>query len=141
NYAHETMITTVNLNTMKKVFFGALISFVACKKPGDSISTVSVQVKEVSTGQPVAGATVALRRCADLGCSFGLVVEFQGTTDNNGICQVPTDKYNKVPDWNDAILVSKANYFLQAFSKSVPISVPPYGSLRVRIIRGTNYPQ
>ena len=85
--------------------FTLLISFAACKKQGDgdSISTVNIQVKDATTGQPASGALVSLHRCANAGCAWGTVEEFRGTTDNDGICQVPSANYNNVPVWNDAI--------------------------------------
>jgi hypothetical protein len=113
------------------------------KKPGDggSISTVNIQVKDATSGQPVSGALVSLRRCANAGCIWGTVEEFRGTTDNDGICQVPSANYNNVPVWNDAIYVVKENYQTQFFSKSTTVSIKPYGWMAVKIARGSNYPQ
>ena len=118
-------------------------SFSACKKSSnaDSISTVNIQVKDATSGQPVSGALVSLRRCANAGCVWGTVEEFRGTTDNDGICQVPTANYNNVPVWNDAIYVVKENYQPQSFSKSTTVSIMPYGWMAVKIARGSNYPQ
>lgn len=129
---------------MKKICLIALILFAACKKPADPadpIRTVDILVKDAANSQPVAGAIVSLRRCADLGCYFGEVIEFQDTTDGNGILHVPPDKYSKVPAWNDAIYVTKVNYWPQFFSKSASVSITPYGWVSLRIIRGTDYPQ
>jgi hypothetical protein len=128
---------------MKKICLIALILFVACKKSADSTSTqtVGILVKDAANSQPVSGASVLLRRCANAGCAFGEVTEFQGTTDANGILHVPGENYNNVPVWNDAIYVIKENYWPQFFSKSTTVSITPYGWARVRIISGTNYPQ
>ena len=128
---------------MKKICVFILISFAACKKQGDgdSISTVNIQVKDATTGQSVSGALVSLNRCANAGCAWGTVEEFRGTTDNDGICQVPSANYNNVPVWNDAIYVVKENYQPQFFSKSTTVSVKPYGWIAVKITRGSNYPQ
>jgi len=125
---------------MKKICLIALILFVACKKPADQAGTVDILVKDASTSEPVSGATVTLNRCANAGCAFGVVTEFQGTTDTKGICHVPGANYASVPVWNDAIYVTKTNYWPQLFSKSTTISVTPYGWIRLRIIAGTNYP-
>jgi 5-hydroxyisourate hydrolase-like protein (transthyretin family) len=128
---------------MKKICLAALILLAACKKPGDgdSISTVNIQVKDATSGQPVSGALVSLYRCANLGCAWGTVEEFRGTTDNDGICAVPSANYNNVPVWNDAIYVVKENYQTQFFSKSTTVSIKPYGWMAVKIARGSNYPQ
>ena len=134
---------------MKKLPFIPLISlvivstiFISCKKGNrDSISTVNIQVKDATTGQPVSRALVSLYRCANLGCAWGTVEEFRGTTDNDGICPVPSANYNNVPVWNDAIYVVKENYQQQFFSKSTTVSIKPYGWIAVKITRGSNYPQ
>jgi len=125
---------------MKKICIIALILFVACKKPTETTPTVDILVKDAANSQPVSGASVMLRRCANAGCAFGEVTEFQGTTDANGILHVPGDNYNNVPVWNDAIYVTRENYWPQFFSKSTTVSVTPYGWARVRIISGTSYP-
>ena len=125
---------------MKKICLIALILFVACKKPADPIPTVDLLVKDAANSQPVSGASVRLMRCANAGCAFGEVIEFQGTTDANGILNVPGENYNNVPVWNDAIYVVKENYWTQFFSKSTTVSITPYGWARVRIISGTGYP-
>jgi len=125
---------------MKKICIIALILFVACKKPTETTPTVDILVKDAANSQPVSGASVMLRRCADAGCAFGEVTELQGTTDANGILHVPGDNYNNVPVWNDAIYVTRENYWPQFFSKSTTVSVTPYGWARVRIISGTSYP-
>jgi len=120
-----------------------LIVFSACKKSGDSnsTSTVSITVTETVSGQPVTGASVSLHRCANLGCAFGTVTEFQGTTNNSGTCNVPVANYNNVPVWNDAIFVTKVNYWPQTFSKSTSLSITPKGWMQIRIVKGANYPQ
>ena len=125
---------------MKKICIIALILFVACKKIIEPTPTVDILVKDAANSQPVSGASVMLRRCANAGCAFGEVTEFQGTTDANGILHVPGDNYNNVPVWNDAIYVTRENYWPQFFSKSTTVSVTPYGWARVRIISGTSYP-
>ncbi len=128
---------------MKKICLALLVLFAACKKPGEgeSFPAVNIQVKDATTGQPVSGAIVSLHRCANAGCAWGSVEEFRGTTDNDGICQVPSANYNNVPDWNDAIYVGKENYQPQTFGKSTTISIKPYGWMAVKITRGSNYPQ
>jgi len=125
---------------MKKICLIALILFFACKKSADPTPTVDILVKDAANSQPVSGASVTLRRCANAGCAFGEVTEFQGTTDANGILHVPGDNYNNVPVWNDAIYVTRGNYWSQFFSKSTTVSITPYGWARVRIISGTTYP-
>jgi len=125
---------------MKKICLIALTLFVACKKSADPTPTVDILVKDAANSQPVSGASVMLRRCANAGCAFGEVTEFQGTTDANGILHVPGDNYNNVPVWNDAIYVTRENYWPQFFSKSTTVSVTPYGWARLRIISGTRYP-
>jgi hypothetical protein len=122
---------------MKKLFF-ILIIFSGCKK---SETTVTIQVKEAVTGSPVAGVSVSLRRCANAGCSLGIVTEYSGTTDGNGILRVPQDKWDNLPAWNDAIFVSKPGYWTEIFSKTNSVSIIPTGWIRVRIIRGSSYPQ
>jgi hypothetical protein len=128
---------------MKKICLSMLVLFLACKKPSkqDSFPAVDIQVKDATTGQPVSGAVVSLRRCANAGCAWGTVEEFRGTTDNDGICPVPSANYNNVPVWNDAIYVVKENYQTQFFSKSTTVSIKPYGWMAVKIARGSNYPQ
>jgi hypothetical protein len=63
---------------MKKICLAALILLAACKKPGDgdSISTVNIQVKDATSGQPVSGAVVSLHRCANLGCVWEWLKNF-----------------------------------------------------------------
>jgi len=126
---------------MKKICLIVLILFVACKKPADPIPTVDLLVKDAANSQAVSGASVTLKRCANAGCAFGVVTEFQGTTDSNGILHVPGENYNNVPVWNDAVYVTRTNYWPQSFSKSTTVSITPYGWVSLRIIRGANYPQ
>ena len=122
---------------MKKLFL-ILIVFSSCKKDPHE---VEIQVTETGSNSGVAGANVSLRRCARLGCAFGLVTEYTGTTNNAGICKVPEDKWNKIPVWNDATLVSKPGYWTEVFSRTTSLSLVPEGQIRLRIIRGSNYPQ
>ncbi len=128
---------------MKKLFIILLI-FSSCKKNNNASSSssasVSIQVNELTTGSPVSGATVVLQRCAAFGCVFGIVQEFSGVTDNNGIVKVPQDKYDKIPFWNEATFITKPNYWTETFTKATPLSLTPMGWMSLRIIKGTNYP-
>jgi hypothetical protein len=127
---------------MKKICLFILIFFAACKKQSDRDPIpVNIQVTDATTGQPVSGAVISLRRCANAGCAWGSVEEFGGTTDNNGICQVPPDNYNNTSNGNDAIFVGKKNYQTPSFPKSTTLSIKPYGWLAVKITRASNYPQ
>jgi len=128
---------------MEKICLFILIFFAACKKQGDrdTIPVLNIQVTDATTGQPVSGAAISLRRCANAGCAWGSVEEFGGTTDNNGICQVPPDNYNNASNGDDAIFVGKKNYQTQSFAKSTTLSIKPYGWIAVKIMRGSNYPQ
>ena len=127
---------------MKKICLIAFIVLAACKKSADdSTPTVDLLVKDAANSQPVSGASVLLRRCANAGCAFGEVTEFQGTTDANGILHVPGKNYNNVPVWNYAIYVTRENYWSQFFSKLTTVSITPYGWVNVHIKRATNYPQ
>jgi hypothetical protein len=122
---------------MKKILFAVLL-FSSCKKDSQN---VAIQIKETITGTPVSGASVLLQRCGDLlGCAFP-VTEFSGTTDNNGICQVPQDKWDIInPTWEGAIVVNKTGYWSEQFPKSTSIAICPIGWIRLHIISGTNYP-
>lgn len=123
---------------MKKLLI-ILLLFSSCKKP--SSPSVNIQVNELITGSPVAGATVSLNRCAAAGCIFGIVTEFSGVTDNSGIVWVPQDKYDNVPFWNEATYITKTNYWPEIFMKATSFSLTPMGWMSLRIIKGTSYPQ
>jgi len=123
---------------MKKLLFIVLV-LTSCKKSPPS--TIDLRITETGGTAPVSNANVSLRRCANLGCAFGMVTEFSGTTNGDGICKVPQDTWNKIPDWNDAILVSKSGYWSEVFSKATSVSVIPAGWVRLHIARAANYPQ
>ena len=133
------MKTIIKFSIALIFLFNCLVS---CKKNDNvtSTATVPIQVQETTTGSPVAGASVSLRRCAALGCVWGLVEEFSGVTDNNGICHVPKDKYDKVPFWNEAISVIKPGYWGEIFAKTTSVTIAPVGWMRLHIIRSANYP-
>ena len=131
---------------MKKIItYSLLLSLLfsyGCSKNGNngSAPSVSISVTDLMTGTKVGGASVSLNRCANLGCAFGRVEEFKGQTDNNGVVSVPQDKYNKIPEWNDATYITSPDYWPEMFKKATNFSITPYGWMRLRIIRGTNYP-
>lgn len=110
------------------------------KDNGGSSPSVSISVTDLMTSTKVSGATVSLRRCASLGCVFGIVEEFKGQTDHNGTVSVPQDKYDKIPDWNEATQITSPDYWPEIFKKATSFSITPYGWMRLRIIRGSNYP-
>ena len=117
-----------------------ILTVYSCSKDTPSSPSVSINVTDLMTGTRVAGATVALRRCANLGCAFGIVEEFKGQTNNDGVISVPQDKFDKIPEWNDATYITSTDYWPEVFKKGKTFSITPYGWMRLTIIRGTNYP-
>lgn len=117
--------------------------FTACKKTDDSNSTiVDITVSDAVTHQPIAGALVSIRSC--FLCVPDSVEIFSGTTDDNGICHVPRDKFDSASSWRSGLVmdIAKANYWspVPKFNQT-SFALDPMGWIKLRIIRSTNYPQ
>ena len=106
-----------------------IIIFAGCNKKEDQPPTppISIKVLESITNLPISGAYVILR-------NFDTVL-FQGVTDDNGICLVPSLHYNNV---ESAMSVYKQKYW-DDYHKDTTVYLTPYGWLQLRIHRVGNY--
>jgi hypothetical protein len=120
---------------MKKLLI-ILLVFTSCKK--DSEPAVQIQVKDAITNTPVKGATVDLLKCQDIDifCVFGYVSFRSSVTGNDGSCSFTQKDYDKAK----ATGASKADYWGIGNTKTTTPLIFPEGWMRLRIIRGTNYP-
>jgi len=119
---------------MRKLIL-VIIIFASCTKK-DKPNLTSVKVQESVTNLPVSAADVALLRC-NYGCPFGATVLFQGVTDDNGICQVPSGNYG---DTESYMVVWKTKYWPFEVQKNTTVYITPEGWLQLRINRVGNYP-
>ena len=120
---------------MKKLLI-ILAVFASCKK--SSQPSVQLQVRDAITNTIVKGATVDLMKCQgiDIFCTLGYVSFKNSITDNNGNCSFLQTDYDKAK----AIRTSKSDYWTSESSKTTSPLIYPEGWIRLRIIRGTNYP-
>lgn len=118
---------------MKKFILIAFL-FAGCKKE-KSVATTAIHVVEPMTNVPVSGATVSLFRC-NFGCPFGPKILFSSITDENGICQVPSENYN---DTTSQMNVTKTKYWPFKVQKNTTVAITPEGWLQLRIHKVGNY--
>jgi hypothetical protein len=122
------------LTGMKKFLF-ALLLFTACKKSGSN--KMEIVIREPVSGTPVQGATVTLIRC-NFGCPFGGTTLFNEQTDANGKVYVSSSAFS---DASGGMAVEKSKYWpVGLTTPAVAVSLTPEGWLRIRILKGGNYP-
>jgi hypothetical protein len=119
---------------MKKFILILAIIISGCKKE-DRQNLTTIKVVESITGLPVSGANLTLLRCK-YGCPFGATVLSKGISDNNGICQVPTEHYIDATSLN--VLTTK--YWPFAVEKNTTVSMTAEGWIQLRIHRTGTYP-
>jgi len=106
----------------------------SCKKEGNK---VPVTVMDKVTNTPVSNASVFAYKCGVFNCYLGRIDLFNGTTNNDGICKVPTDAYNEAP----YLGASKNDYWsTNNDDKSTTKYLLPAGWIRLHIQRSTTYP-
>ena len=118
---------------MKKLFI-ILLVFASCKK--DTGFKVSIQVKDAITNSPVKGATVGLHRCGPSVLLCGLIAYRYNTTGDDGRCSFSEEDFDQTK-YTEA---SRAGYWRTFEPKSILMYIYPDGWMRLRIIKGTNYP-
>ena len=116
---------------MRKLILGFLI-FAGCSKEEEK-RTTAIKVLEYATNLPIAAADVLVCE-GDLQTVNYLL--FRGVTDDNGICLVPSDKYDDA----DLIFVEKVSYWTSKKLKNTTIHLSPEGWLQLRTHRVSNYP-
>jgi hypothetical protein len=119
---------------MKKILLLAAF-FVACKK-NPAIDTTPVKVVEDVSNRPVDNAMLVIQRC-DFGCPLGPKVLFKGQTDNNGICQVPSESYATT---GASMNVTKPKYWEFETQYNTTVTLAPEGWLRLNIHKAGTYP-
>ena len=118
---------------MRKLILVVFI-FAGCDKPTED-STIPVKVLESVTNSPVSGADMVLFT-SSWGGAFGRTL-FQGVTDANGICQVPSEHYNNS---ESEMNVTRTKYWPFLTQKSTTVYITPEGWLKLRIHQLGNYP-
>jgi len=119
-------------------FFSLLILvpliIASCKKEKQ---TVQIKVNDQVTNTPVNGARVTVYKCGTFNCYFGSLDLFTGTTDKNGICNIPSDNYN------EAVFarVEKIDYWSFDETKANLKTIVPAGWIRLRILKTPGYPE
>jgi len=106
-----------------------IIIFAGCSKKDDQPPTpISIKVLENITNLPISGAEVTLRN--------NDTILFQGVTDANGICLVPSLNFSDVGS-----LMSVTHYqkYWSDFHKDTTVYLTPYGWLQLRIHKVSNY--
>jgi len=117
---------------MRKLILVVFI-FAGCKK--DDKPTTAIQVLENVTNVPVSGANLALFTSTFGG--IGGRTLFQGVTDANGICKVPSEHYNNS---ESEMNVVKEKYWPFLVQKSTTVYITPEGWLKLRIHQVGNHP-
>ena len=118
---------------MRKLILAVFI-FAGCSKKEDK-PTTAIQVQENVTNAPVIGADVVLFTSA-WGGALGRTL-FQGVTDVNGICDVPSEHYNNSASEMNVV---KEKYWPFLVQKSTTVYITPEGWLKLRIHQVGNYP-
>jgi hypothetical protein len=113
---------------MRKLIL-VIIIFAGCSKKEEQPLT-SIKVLESITNLPVSGADVTLSE------PYSATVAFQGVTDDNGICLVPSLIYNTV---GTGMYVMKQKYWTYGFREDTTVHLTPYGWLQLRIHKVGNY--
>ena len=113
---------------MKKLILIILI-FAGCSKKEEQLHPTSIKVLESITNLPISGADVVLHKYYDN------TVLFQGVTNANGICLVPSLHYNDV---ESVMSVVKQKYW-DDHHKDTTVHLTPYGWLQLRIHKVGNY--
>jgi hypothetical protein len=128
-------LTILNQTSKKKAFILLLLILiiVSCKKEKPS---VQIQVIDKITNTPVSGANLVVYKCGIFNCLLGTISLFTGSTNENGVCKVPTDSYNEAVSVN----VTKSNYWPFDGPKGTSISAIPEGWIRLHILKTANYP-
>jgi len=118
---------------MRKLILVVFI-FAGCDKPTED-PTIPITVLESVTNSPVSGANLALFTSTFGG--IGGRTLFQGVTDANGNCNVPSEHYNNS---ESEMNVTKAKYWPFLVQKSTTVYITPEGWLKLRIHQLGNYP-
>ena len=117
---------------MRKLILVFLI-FAGCSK--EKKPTTDIKVLESVTDVAVSGANLALFTSTFGG--IGGRTLFQGVTDANGICKVPSEAYS---DPLSEMNVWKAKYWPFEVQKNTTVHITPEGWLKLRIQQVGNYP-
>ena len=96
----------------------------------------SIRVNDAITSSMVSGAVVGLHRCTIFEFFCGIIPYRSNTTGNDGSCSFLQQDY----DQTKSVTVSKNGYWSVFESKNSFINIYPDGWLRLRIIKGSNYP-
>lgn len=122
---------------MKKTLYVLMILATASSSCKKNRPSTQITVMDKVTNTPVSNASVFAYKCGIFNCNLGRIDLFNGTTDNNGICKVPTDAYNDAP----YLGASKSDYWsTNNDDKSTTKYLLPAGWIRLRILRSSNYP-
>ena len=116
------------------IILPAILLISSCKK--NATPMASIQVKDAITSSMVNGAVVGLHRCTIFEALCGLIAYRSNTTGNDGSCSFNQQDY----DQTKSITVSKNGYWSVFEPKTRFINFYPDGWLRLRIIKGSNYP-
>jgi hypothetical protein len=116
------------------VALAAVVIIASCKK--DNTPMAVVQVKDAINNSPVNGAVVGIHRCGLFDPLCGLIAYRSGTTGNDGTCSFTQEDFGHA----QTITVGKNGYWFTFEPKMNSVLFYPDGWLKIRVIRGTNYP-
>ena len=111
----------------------AIIILAGCGKEKEP--TTDIKVLESVTNSPVSGANLALFTSTWGG--IGGRTLYQGVTDANGICKVPSEHYN---NGASEMNVVKAKYWPFEVQKNTTVYITPEGWLKLQVHRVGTYP-
>jgi hypothetical protein len=128
---------------MYKLFAAALLVLIlSCKKDSKnppSEPTTSVEVKEAVSGLPISNASVALFETSYGG--IGYKEYFSGTTNENGICEVPSKYFSNTSIDFNVVAEKYWPYFIPA-QRSNKVTLQAEGWLKVQVNQPANpYPE
>ena len=123
---------------MKKIII-IVILFASCNKQGDGppTNTIPLTVLEPVSDLPVKDAQVIFFECT-LGC-IGSNTRFTGLTDENGVCNVPSESFNNSSVEMNIYKEGYWPFFIPA-QRSRKATLSPEGWLRLSIPANTNIP-